>query len=41
MSRSVRPERRFRPLIDKWLFFARMVKSRSLAQSHIQSGHVR
>lgn len=27
--------------IDKWLFFTRMVKSRSLAQSHVQSGHVR
>jgi ribosome-associated heat shock protein Hsp15 len=30
-----------RQRIDKWLFFARMAKSRSLAQSHVQSGHVR
>jgi len=30
-----------RQRIDKWLFFTRMVKSRSLAQSHVQSGHVR
>ena len=30
-----------RQRIDKWLFFARMTKSRSLAQAHIQSGHVR
>lgn len=30
-----------RQRLDKWLFFARMVKSRSLAQSHIQSGNVR
>ncbi|MDI7864867.1 RNA-binding S4 domain-containing protein [Rhizobiaceae bacterium n13] len=30
-----------RQRIDKWLFFTRMVKSRTIAQSHIQSGHVR
>jgi ribosome-associated heat shock protein Hsp15 len=30
-----------RQRIDKWLFFARMVKSRSLAQAHVQTGHVR
>jgi ribosome-associated heat shock protein Hsp15 len=30
-----------RQRIDKWLFFARMAKSRSLAQAHIQTGHVR
>lgn len=30
-----------RQRLDKWLFFARMAKSRSLAQSYIQSGHVR
>ncbi len=27
--------------IDKWLFFARIVKSRTLAQSHIRAGRVR
>ena len=27
--------------LDKWLFFARVVKSRSLAAKLIQSGHVR
>jgi ribosome-associated heat shock protein Hsp15 len=30
-----------RQRIDKWLFFTRMVKSRSLAQTHVQSGLVR
>lgn len=29
-----------RQRLDKWLFFARVVKSRSLAQAHIGSGHV-
>lgn len=29
-----------RQRIDKWLFFARMAKSRSIAQGHIGSGHV-
>lgn len=27
--------------IDKWLFFARVVKSRTLAAKHAQAGHVR
>ena len=35
------PQTGSRQRIDKWLFFARMTKSRSLAQVHIQSGHVR
>lgn len=26
--------------LDKWLFFARMIKSRSLAQKAIEAGHV-
>lgn len=30
-----------RQRIDKWLFFARMAKSRSLAQVFIQNGNVR
>lgn len=30
-----------RQRLDKWLFFARMAKSRSLAQSYIQSGQVK
>lgn len=30
-----------RQRIDKWLFFARIVKSRSLAQAHINAGHVK
>ncbi|NLR99365.1 RNA-binding S4 domain-containing protein [Rhizobium sp. P38BS-XIX] len=30
-----------RQRIDKWLFFARMVKSRSLAQHYVQNGSVR
>ncbi|MGV1791806.1 RNA-binding S4 domain-containing protein [Rhizobium lusitanum] len=30
-----------RQRIDKWLFFARMVKSRSLAQLYVQNGSVR
>ncbi|MFJ6324435.1 MULTISPECIES: RNA-binding S4 domain-containing protein [unclassified Rhizobium] len=29
-----------RQRIDKWLFFARMVKSRSLAQVYVQNGNV-
>lgn len=40
MSGETQPGSGSRQRIDKWLFFARMVKSRSLAQSHIQSGHV-
>ena len=30
-----------RQRIDKWLFFARIVKSRSLAQKLVRDGHVR
>jgi ribosome-associated heat shock protein Hsp15 len=30
-----------RQRIDKWLFFARMAKSRSIAQGYVQSGLVR
>ncbi len=30
-----------RQRIDKWLFFTRMLKSRSLAQALVQAGHVR
>ncbi|MCL6707707.1 RNA-binding S4 domain-containing protein [Pseudomonas sp. R2.Fl] len=30
-----------RQRIDKWLFFARVVKSRSLAQAHIGAGQVK
>ncbi len=41
MRGETQPGNGSRQRIDKWLFFARMVKSRSLAQSHIQSGHVR
>jgi ribosome-associated heat shock protein Hsp15 len=41
MSGETQPSTGSRQRIDKWLFFTRMVKSRSLAQSHIQSGHVR
>ncbi|QFY61753.1 RNA-binding S4 domain-containing protein [Rhizobium grahamii] len=41
MSGETQPATGSRQRIDKWLFFTRMVKSRSLAQSHVQSGHVR
>jgi len=41
MGGETQPASGSRQRIDKWLFFTRMVKSRSLAQSHIQSGHVR
>jgi ribosome-associated heat shock protein Hsp15 len=40
MGGETQPGSGSRQRIDKWLFFTRMVKSRSLAQSHIQSGHV-
>ncbi|MEJ8310722.1 RNA-binding S4 domain-containing protein [Agrobacterium larrymoorei] len=30
-----------RQRLDKWLFFARMAKSRSIAQSYIQSGNIK
>ncbi|MEX2742565.1 RNA-binding S4 domain-containing protein [Rhizobium mongolense] len=41
MNGETQPGSGSRQRIDKWLFFSRMVKSRSLAQGHIQSGHVR
>ncbi|CAN7520767.1 RNA-binding S4 domain-containing protein [Rhizobium sp. LjRoot258] len=41
MGGDAQPGSGSRQRIDKWLFFTRMVKSRSLAQSYIQSGHVR
>ena len=41
MGGETQPGSGSRQRIDKWLFFTRMVKSRSLAQGHIQSGHVR
>jgi ribosome-associated heat shock protein Hsp15 len=41
MSPETQPSSGSRQRIDKWLFFARMMKSRSLAQSQIQSGRVR
>ncbi|PDS79530.1 RNA-binding S4 domain-containing protein [Rhizobium sp. L43] len=41
MSGETQPISGSRQRIDKWLFFVRMAKSRSLAQSHVQSGHVR
>lgn len=41
MSGEKQPLDGSRQRIDKWLFFSRMVKSRSLAQGHVQSGHVR
>jgi ribosome-associated heat shock protein Hsp15 len=41
MTDDRQPSSGSRQRIDKWLFFARMVKSRSLAQAHVQDGHVR
>ncbi|MGI2034758.1 RNA-binding S4 domain-containing protein [Rhizobium panacihumi] len=38
---SEKPSGDLRQRIDKWLFFTRMVKSRSLAQGLLNSGHVR
>lgn len=38
---SEKPSGDLRQRIDKWLFFTRMVKSRSLAQALLNSGHVR
>ncbi|CDZ27228.1 RNA-binding S4 domain-containing protein [Neorhizobium galegae] len=35
------PQSGSRQRIDKWLFFARMAKSRSIAQDMIRSNHVR
>jgi ribosome-associated heat shock protein Hsp15 len=36
-----KPQADARQRIDKWLFFTRMVKSRSLAQGLLNSGHVK
>jgi ribosome-associated heat shock protein Hsp15 len=41
MSGETQPLSGPRQRIDKWLFFTRMAKSRSLAQGQIQTGHVR
>jgi ribosome-associated heat shock protein Hsp15 len=41
MTDERQPSSGSRQRIDKWLFFARMVKSRSLAQACVQGGHVR
>jgi ribosome-associated heat shock protein Hsp15 len=38
---SEKPLAETRQRIDKWLFFTRMVKSRSLAQGLLGSGHVK
>ncbi|WP_454289120.1 RNA-binding S4 domain-containing protein [Rhizobium arsenicireducens] len=36
-----RPQNGSRQRIDKWLFFARISKSRTLAQERVSGGHVR
>lgn len=41
MGSNEQPLESTRQRLDKWLFFARMAKSRSLAQSYIQSGKVK
>ncbi len=41
MTDDRQPSSGSRQRIDKWLFFSRMMKSRSLAQVHVQKGHVR
>ena len=41
MSEAEQPPINARQRLDKWLFFARMAKSRSIAQDYIQSGAVR
>ena len=41
MGNSEQPLESTRQRLDKWLFFARMAKSRSLAQSYVQSGQVK
>jgi ribosome-associated heat shock protein Hsp15 len=41
MKDEKQPASGSRQRIDKWLFFARMVKSRSLAQVYVQNGSVR
>ena len=41
MGSNEQPLESTRQRLDKWLFFARMAKSRSLAQNYIQSGQVK
>lgn len=41
MAPGDQPSGGSRQRIDKWLFFTRMIKSRSLAQTFIEKGHVR
>ncbi|WP_296099029.1 RNA-binding S4 domain-containing protein [uncultured Agrobacterium sp.] len=41
MGQKEQPLEAGRQRLDKWLFFARMAKSRSIAQSYIQSGNIR
>ncbi|WP_337267834.1 RNA-binding S4 domain-containing protein [Oryzifoliimicrobium ureilyticus] len=41
MSDEKQSSASLRQRIDKWLFFSRMIKSRSLAQAHIEQGRVR
>lgn len=41
MADDGRPERGARQRLDRWLFFSRAVKSRTLAQKLIESGMVR
>lgn len=41
MGSKEQPQDGSRQRLDKWLFFARMVKSRSIAQAYVQSGNVR
>jgi len=41
MGSKGQPQDGSRQRLDKWLFFARMVKSRSIAQAYVQSGNVR
>lgn len=36
-----KPQSGSRQRIDKWLFFARILKSRTLAQERVSAGHVR
>lgn len=38
---GTQPHTNTRQRIDKWLFFARMAKSRSIAQAMLRSNHVR
>ncbi len=41
MGSKEQPQEAGRQRLDKWLFFARMAKSRSIAQNYIQSGNVK